>query len=517
MKQFIHKITLKKIITFFTLLIFLIILFYRYTIINGIDNFQLIQLYLRTIHENIYNEYGVLYGPGTNFIFFIFSKINFLNLSTINSIATISLIVTLFTSHIICKIYEISAKKYDLFLFLISSITFYTSIGGYYSDHFSYAISLVGVYFYLKLKKNNFIKFFIIGLIFSLAFFFKTSFGFFLTISFVISYLIEKKEINIFKKNLLSFYFGGIVLFLLVNIYFLIELDYNFFKNTYLDSFNTHIAGGQKPFDQFLITLIFPFQINLFQLINDLFNSNGGLFRLIFYPCVLIFYLGIYILFKKIYKPPFLISYILISSWLVISIAGKGSFYFLLCTSLLFFLVLDYFEKNFLIVKSTLLIYFIILNLLEFNNINPNFKRIESKSGTFYLSQKNTNFNLDEINTLKDFIKNNKNKNYVFTNDDLNFIPFLYDRPPAQYLTDIGQMGTYIKEKDFQNFWGGFFDFSEKSKTTIYYVLTSNKSIRDPDNKKIVDDYIIPIMKKRGIKKIAVINNLTIFESQKIN
>ena len=123
MKQFIHKITLKKIITFFTLLIFLIILFYRYTIINGIDNFQLIQLYLRTIHENIYNEYGVLYGPGTNFIFFIFSKINFLNLSTINSIATISLIVTLFTSHIICKIYEISAKKYDLFLFFSLSVS----------------------------------------------------------------------------------------------------------------------------------------------------------------------------------------------------------------------------------------------------------------------------------------------------------------------------------------------------------------------------------------------------------
>lgn len=507
----------KKIINLVIVVALSIILFFRFRVINGIDNFQLIQLYLRATNQIIYEDYGVLFGPGTSFLYIFFSKINFLNLSAINSVAAISLIVTLFTSHIICKIYEISTKKYDLFLFLISSITFYTSIGGYYNDHFSYAISLVGVYLYLKLQKNNFIKFFIIGIIFNIAFFFKTSFGLFVTISFVVSYLIEKKTINIFNKNLLSFYFGSIILFLLINIYFLVELNYNFFENTYLDSINTHILSGQKSFKQFVIALIFPFKINLFQLINDLLDSNGGLFRLIFYPCVLIFYLGIYIFFKKISKPSFIITYILLSSWLVISIAGKGSFYFLLCTSLLLFLVLDYFKKNFLIVKSTLLIYFIILNLLEFNDINPNFKKIESKSGTFYLSQKNTNFNLDEINTLKDFIKNNKNKNYVFTNDDLNFIPFLYNRPPSQYLVDIGQMGSYIKEKDFQNYWEGFFDFSEKSKTTIYYVLTSNKSIRDPDNKKIVDDYIIPIMKKRVIKKIAVINNLTIFESQKIN
>ena len=80
MKQFIKKITLKKIIIFFALFIFSIIIFYRYKIINGVDNFQLFQIYLRLFDMKLYQEDGFLFGPGTNFFFIIFSKLNAFNI-----------------------------------------------------------------------------------------------------------------------------------------------------------------------------------------------------------------------------------------------------------------------------------------------------------------------------------------------------------------------------------------------------------------------------------------------------
>ena len=316
----------------------------------------------------------------------------------------------------------------------------------------------------MKKKENNFLVLFIVGVIFSTSFFFKTSFGLVLTISFILSYLITNKEINFFKKDLLVFYFGGLFLFLAVNLYFFIQSNNNFFVNTYFDSFNIQIQGGQKPIIDFFYALIFPFKINPLQLINDLINSKGGLFRLIFYPNVLIFYFGLYYFLKNIKKLSFLITYIIISSWLIISIAGKGSFYFLLCTPLLLFLLLDYINKNSLLIRIFFLIYFISLNFLEVLNINPNIQIIKGNSGSFYLSQKNTTFDLSGINELSQYINKNLDKPYAYTSDDLNFIPFLYDKAPSHYNLDIGQMNDYNQKKFLDNFWKDYFNFSEKKK-----------------------------------------------------
>ena len=41
MKYYLEKATIKNIVTILTLILFSVILFYRYTIINGIDNLQL--------------------------------------------------------------------------------------------------------------------------------------------------------------------------------------------------------------------------------------------------------------------------------------------------------------------------------------------------------------------------------------------------------------------------------------------------------------------------------------------
>ena len=158
-----------------------------------------------------------------------------------------------------------------------------------------------------------------------------------MTISFILSYLITNKEINFFKKDLLVFYFGG--LFFIFSRKFILERiqsNNNFFVNTYFDSFNIQIQGGQKPIIDFFYALIFPFKINPLQLINDLINSKGGLFRLIFYPNVLIFYFGLYYFLRNILKLSFLITYIIISSWLVISVAGKGKFLFFIMYSFTF-------------------------------------------------------------------------------------------------------------------------------------------------------------------------------------
>ncbi len=464
MKYYLEKVTVKKIATILTLILFSVIIFYRYTIINGIDNLQLFQIYLRTINQNLYQDYGFLFGPGTNFLFIIFSKLNILDFSTVQMISTIGLLSTLLTSHLICKIYSLSSKNYSWFLFFISGITFYGSIGGYYNDHFAYALSLFAVYIFLKSKKNNFVTFFIVGAIFSLSFFFKTSFGLVLTISFIFSYLITKRKINIFNKDLLNFYFGGIFIFLAINFYFFIHSNNNFFVNTYYDSFNIQIKGGQKSFIEFFYALVFPFKINPFQLIKDLINSNGGLFRLVFYPNVLIFYFGLYYLVKNIKKLSFPITYIIISTWLVISIAGKGSSYFLLCTPLLLFLLLDHINKNIYSLKLLFLIYFISLIFIEVLDINPKIHKINGKSGTFYLSQKNTTFDLSEIDNLNQYINDNIDKKYAYTSDDLNFIPFLYDKPPSQYHLDIGQMNDYNQKQFKEDYWLNFFNFSEKKK-----------------------------------------------------
>tara|TARA_B100000963_G_scaffold322963_1_gene307409 strand:+ start:307 stop:1854 length:1548 start_codon:yes stop_codon:yes gene_type:complete len=512
MKYYLEKATIKNIVTILTLILFSVILFYRYTIINGIDNLQLFQIYLRTLNQNLYQDYGFLFGPGTNFLFLIFSKLNIFNFSTIQMLSIISLLSTLLTSHIICKIYSLSSKNYNWFLFFISAITFYGSIGGYYNDHFSYTLSLLAVYLFLKNKENNFLVLFIVGVIFSTCFFFKTSFGLVLTISFILSYLITNKEINFLKKDLLIFYFGGLFLFLAVNFYFFIQSNDNFFINTYIDSFKLQIQGGQKPIIDFFYALIFPFKINPFQLIKDLINSEGGLFRLIFYPNVLIYYFGLFYLIKNIKKLSFPITYIVISTWLVVSIAGKGSSYFLLCTSLLLFLLLDYINKNLYSVKLLFLIYFVSLIFLEVSDINPNIQKINGKSGTFYLSQKNTTFNLTEIDKLNQYINDNIDKEYAYTSDDLNFIPFLYDKPPSQYQIDIGQMRDYNQKQFLRNYWQSFFNFTEKKNTEIFFVLTSNSSIRDNKNYENFNKYLLPYFQKNNFEVVKKINDLSIFQ-----
>jgi len=512
MKYYINKLTLKKTVTIFTVILFSILIFYRYKIINGIDNLQLFQIYLRTFSQTLYQDYGFLFGPGTNFLFIIFSKLNVFDFSTIQMISTISLLSTLLTSHIICKIYALSSKNYNWPLFFISGITFYGSIGGYYNDHFTYAICLFAIYLYLRSERNNFLKLFIVGGIFSISFFFKTSFGLVLTISFILSYLITKKKVNIFKKDLLFFYSGGLFLFLVVNFYFFIQSNNNFFINTYFDSFNIQIKGGQKPLIQFFYGLVFPFKINPFQLIKDLIYSDGGFFRLIFYPNVLIYYFGFYYLIKNIRKLSFPITYIIISSWLVISIGGKGSSYFLLCTPLLLFLLLDHVNKNLFFVRLISLIYFVSLIFLEVSDINPKIQQIKGKSGSFYLSQKNTTFDLNDIEKLNVYISDNINKEYAYTSDDLNFIPFLYDKPPSQYHLDIGQMRDYNQKKFKDNYWLNFFNFAEKKNIKIFFVLTSKASIRDRNNYEIYEKYLLPYFQKNNFKIVKKINNLTIFE-----
>ena len=63
-----------------------------------------------------------------------------------------------------------SSKNYNWFLFFYICDYFLWFNTGYYNDHFSYALSLLAVYLFLKKKRKNFLVLFIVGVIFSTFF-----------------------------------------------------------------------------------------------------------------------------------------------------------------------------------------------------------------------------------------------------------------------------------------------------------------------------------------------------------
>ena len=140
---------------------------------------------------------------------------------------------------------------------------------------------------------------------------------------------------------------------------------------------------------------------------------------------------------------------------------------------------------------------------------------IKGNSGSFYLSQKNTNFDLSEINELSQYINRNSDKPYAYTSDDLNFIPFIYDKAPSQYNLDIGQMNDYNQKQFLNNYWQDYFNFLEKKDIKVFYVLTSKSSIRDINNYDIFNRYLLPYFQKNNFQEIKKINNLSIFELKK--
>ena len=135
---------------------------------------------------------------------------------------------------------------------------------------------------------------------------------------------------------------------------------------------------------------------------------------------------------------------------------------------------------------------------------------IKGNSGSFYLSQKNTNFDLSGINELSQYINKNLDKPYAYTSDDLNFIPFIYDKAPSQYNLDIGQMNDYNQRQFINSFWQDYFNFSKKN-IKVFYVLTSKSSIRDKNNHDILNKYLLPYFQRNNFHEIKKINNLSIF------
>lgn len=507
-------LTREKLLFLLSLIAFTVISIFRYQILDTVDKSQIVQIFLRS-DQRLYEDYGFLFGPGMFFLTKIFS---IFNLNPINTFVLTSILCSYVVSYLICIIYarETNQEKINYSLFYSIILVSYFQIGGMYNDHFSYHLAFISLLILFIKKINTNLKFFLIGIFFCFSFLFKTSIGVAVAISFVGTFMIVNRTLNIFTKKLLFFYLGGIFSLTTIILFFIFFKKYNFFYDTFLHSTNYHVVSGRKPLELFFYSLITPLLINPIQLIKDIYSSNGGLHRLILFPNVLLIYFFYYYIFFKDKLKSFVLIFLITSSILVIGIIGKSPFYYLLCTPILTFYILEKNFKDKKIVHVFALIFYIFISFIDsFYLTNKEIKKIKSISGTFYFSIKNFTFDKNSIEELTDFIKENNITSYSFTDDDLSFIPYIIGIPPAHYEIDFSDTDW---KTEIKSAWLDTYpDKIKQNEVKWIFVFNGKKSIRQKDSEEFHKTFLLPLLQKTFENNLILVREISTIDIYRIN